>query len=181
MNEKNTLESLFENLEGSWDLQEPREGHRERFSRRLDGRAASPGRRSALWWKPLSIAAGILLLFGIGFITLRQETSLETQVAEIAPEVSETSRHFAGLIRQQVQELELQDSPETRPLIEDTLRQLEQLEADYRKMEADLVAGGNSKLILSAMITNFQTRIDLLQDVMLEIEQIKQFKNDSNA
>ena len=181
MNDKNTLESLFENLEGHWDLHEPREGHRERFSRRLQSRGGASQRRTAVWWKPLSIAASLLLLLGIGFVTVRQGASLEAQVAEMAPEVSETTRHFAGLIREQVREMELQDSPETRPLIEDTLRQLNQLDADYRELESDLVAGGNSKLILSAMITNFQTRIDLLQDVMLEIEQIKQFKNDSNA
>jgi hypothetical protein len=102
-------------------------------------------------------------------------------VAEISPEVSETSNYFANLVNQQVKELELESSPETQPLIEATLRQLDQLESDYRKMEQDLVGGGNSKLILGAMIRNFQTRIDLLQDVMMQIEQIKQFKNDTHA
>ena len=71
-------------------------------------------------------------------------------------------------------------SPETQPLIEDTLLQLEKLESDYVRMEQDLVAGGNSKMILSAMIQNFQTRIDLLQEVMKRIEEVKQFKNENH-
>jgi hypothetical protein len=65
-------------------------------------------------------------------------------------------------------------------MIADALRQLETLEKDYLKLEADLVAGGNSKFILSAMIQNFQTRIDLLQEVMNRVEEIKQFKNESH-
>ena len=55
--------------------------------------------------------------------------------------------------------------------------QLNKLEINYKKLEQDLLNGGNSKLILSAMITNFQTRIDLLQEVMDKIENIKTFKN----
>jgi len=57
------------------------------------------------------------------------------------------------------------------------MAQLTKLEINYKKLEQDLIGGGNSKLILSAMITNFQTRIDLLQEVMDKIENIKTFKN----
>ena len=48
---------------------------------------------------------------------------------------------------------------------------------NYKVLEQDLLNGGNSKLILSAMITNFQTRIDLLQDVLDQVENIKNLKN----
>ena len=48
---------------------------------------------------------------------------------------------------------------------------------DYIKLEGELLNGGNSKLILSAMITNFQIRIDLLNDVLNQIETIKNLKN----
>ena len=71
-------------------------------------------------------------------------------------------------------------TPETEPLIEDTLAQLTLLEDEYKKLEQDLVKGGDAKLELSAMITNFQTRIDLLREVMERVEEVKQFKNESN-
>lgn len=58
--------------------------------------------------------------------------------------------------------------------------QLKKLDKDYQKMQQDLLQGGNSKLILSAMITNFQTRIDLLNEVLEEIEDIKILKNYEN-
>ena len=59
--------------------------------------------------------------------------------------------------------------------------QLKKLKNNYGLLEKDLINGGNSKLILSAMITNFQTRIDLLQDVLDKIETIKNLKNYDDA
>lgn len=180
MKEKATLEELFKGLEGTFDQAEPAPGHRERFLNRLDtpGGVAAHGRN---WWKPLSIAAAIVLMLGSGLALLRPAQTLAQQVAEISPEASQTSFYFANLIEQQVRELEQFSGPETEPLIQDTLGRLALLEADYQRLEQDLVGGGNSKLILSAMITNFQTRIDLLQDVMAQIEQIQQLKDETHV
>lgn len=181
MKQNNSIEELFGKLEGSFDLASPPDGHRERFLDRLeqsDSRNDSSG--SNPWWRHLSIAASIALLLAASVFLFRPEPSLQDQVANISPEVSETSMYFAGLVSRQVEVLKEMGSPETQPLIEDTLRQLEKLELDYVRMEQDLVAGGNSKMILSAMIQNFQTRIDLLQEVMKRIEEVKQFKNENH-
>lgn len=180
MKEDYNIEDLFESLQGAFDRETPPAGHRERFRQRLAGQGGGVAASGRSWWKPLSIAASIILLLGTGLVLLRPAGTLEEQVAEISPEASQTSFYFANLIEQQIRELEDLSGPDTEPLIADTLRRLELLEADYRQLEQDLVAGGNSKLILSAMITNFQTRIDLLQDVMRQIETIKDFKDESH-
>lgn len=182
MKEHNTLESLFEELRGSFDTQQPPEGHRERFRSRLSrqGGGGSPETGKRSWWRPLAVAASVVLFMTASVFLLKPKPSMAQQVAAISPEVSETSMHFTSLVALQVRELQAAESPETQPLIDDTLRQLQSLEADYKKLEQDLVNGGNTNLILSAMITNFQTRIDLLEDVRKQIEQIKQFKNNSD-
>jgi hypothetical protein len=176
------IETLFETLAGSFDHKNPQEGHRERFRNRLEQQASvdSKEKRGNLWWRNLSIAATLALLLASSVFIFRGEPSLDAQVAEISPEASETARHFAGLVSIQIRELEDMSTPETKPLIEDTLSQLSTLEEDYKKLEQDLIAGGDSKLILSAMITNFQTRIDLLREVMERVEEVKQFKNETH-
>ncbi len=98
-------------------------------------------------------------------------------MAKISPEVGNTQVYFASLIEDQVKLLENESSPEAQKIISDTMIQLKKLETNYKKLETDLLNGGNDKLILSAMITNFQTRIDLLQDVINQIETIKNLKN----
>lgn len=181
MNQNDSIEELFGKLEGSFDVASPPEGHRERFRERLESSAGpSTGPKQGTWWRSLSIAASIALLLSASVFLFQQEPSMEARVAEISPEVSETSQYFAGLVTRQIQELQKMGSPETEPMIADALNQLQTLEKDYRKLEEDLVAGGNSKFILSAMIQNFQTRIDLLQEVMVRVEEIKQFKNQTH-
>jgi len=173
------LENLFEQLEGFFDIEEPALGHQDRFQEKLaqSGKVVTLGRKKISWWKPLSVAASIALLFAIGFGVYNTQNTLDENVAEISPEVSNTQFYFASLVEEQVKQLESENSPETKDIIDDTMIQLKKLESDYVKLENDLQNGGNGKMILSAMITNFQTRIDLLQDVLDQIETIKNLKN----
>lgn len=184
MKEKD-LEKLFEELQGQFDIENPENGHQERFYEKLNqpkGIATLQGRKKTIWWKPLSIASSVALILAVGFQLLTKEQSIREQVIEIAPEVSQTEFHFTSLIQEQIQVLENSKSPENEQLVDDTLKQLKKLETDYKKLEKELINGGNNKIILNAMIINFQTRIDLLQDVLTNIEEIKNLKlnNDAN-
>ena len=80
-----------------------------------------------------------------------------------------------------MQLLKEEKSPETAKLVDDTLAKLQELEEDYERLERELVNGGNSKLILNAMITNFQIRIDLLEEVLANVETIKNLKPQDDA
>ena len=129
-----------------------------------------------LGWKPLSIAASIIVLCVLGLQLVGSEPNIKEQIVEISPEVSQTEFYFASLIEEQVQQLKTYKSPETEQLVDDTLKQLNRLEEDYNGLEQELVDGGDSKLILNAMINNFQTRIDLLKEVLTTIESIKNLR-----
>ncbi len=176
---KDNLDQLFENLQGKFDLEEPKGGHQERFLEKLSqskGVVTLNTKKRSIW-RTLSIAASLALLCVLGLQVFNTKPSLKEQVVEIAPEVSQTEFYFANLIEEQVQLLKDEKSPETAKLVDDTLLQLDKLEADYVSLEQELVNGGNSKIILNAMITNFQTRIDLLKEVLTNIENIKNLKS----
>ncbi len=177
--ENDTINKLFDNLQGTFNMEEPQEGHQKRFLEKLEAskRVVSVQKRKASWWRPLSIAASVVILLGVGISLFNTSPSIDQQVAEIAPEVSQTEFYFASLIEEQVKQLEKESTPETKKIIDDTMIQLQRLETNYKMLEQDLLNGGNSKLILSAMINNFQTRIDLLQDVLHQVENIKNLKN----
>ena len=178
------IDTLFENLNGSFDYNEPGEGHRERFLAKL-----SPGERTlaarpprSKWRQALAVAASISVICFLAVFFTEPAPSVASQVAEIAPEASQTQLYFAGLIEEQIRELEAVNSPRTETLVADTMAQLHLLEADYNKLEQELLNGGNSNLILKAMVTNFQTRIDLLEEVLTYVETINNLNttNDEN-
>ena len=176
---KDNIHQLFDKLQGTFDTEEPAGGHQQRFLEKLQ---ASQGivsiqKKKNTWWRPLSIAASAVILLAIGLSMFNTSPTIEQQVAEISPEVSQTQFYFASLIEEQVRQLESESTPETEKIIDDTMVQLKKLDTNYKVLEQDLLNGGNSKLILSAMITNFQTRIDLLQEVLDQVENIKNLKN----
>jgi flagellar biosynthesis chaperone FliJ len=191
MKKENNIEELFKNLKGEFDHKEPSAGHQDRFLAKLNTlrEEASSVEESPIialhknrtkWFKYASMAAALALLLTVGWLFFNTPSKQE-QLAEISPEISNTQVYFTSLIKEQVALLEAQGTPETKVLITDTLIQLQRLEKDYQKLENDLLSGGNSKFILSAMITNFQTRIDLLNEVMTQIESIKNVKVNKDA
>ncbi len=181
--EKDNIEHLFENLKGSFDTEEPTNGHEGRFLEKLklgNKVTTTPVKKSS-WWKPLSIAASIAVLIAVIIGLFNQSNDRQEQMANLSPEVSNTQFYFASLIQEQVKELQSESAPETQKIITDTMVQLAILETDYTQLEKEMLSGGNDKILLKAMITNFQTRIDLLEDVLEQIETIKNLKNYNDA
>ncbi len=176
------IENLFKRLEGNFDLEEPRDGHELRFLAKLETRSPtkSNAKKSFIWWKSLAVAASLLLFCSIGLYFLSAPANTKEQLSQISPEAANTEYYFANIIADQIKKMHDKSTPETEKIIADTMLQLETLDRDYQKMQQDLLEGGNSKLILSAMITNFQTRIDLLNEVLEDIEEIKILKNYKN-
>ena len=180
--ENDNIKHLFKELKGAFDTEEPLDGHDQRFLTKLmaSSTPTKSTKKNGLWWKSLSIAATLAVLCSIGFNYVIPSPSVQQQVFKISPEITNSEYYFACLIKEQTKKLQSKSTPETQKLIADTMTQLNTLNSDYKKMERDLLDGGNSKLILSAMIINFQTRIDLLNEVMEQIEEIKNFKNYEN-
>ncbi len=178
MNDKD-LTALFREMKPEFDREEPRAGHQERFLSRLESRG-SEGTKGVSWWKPLAIAASVMLLLGTFLGSFTDILPSGDPMAEVSPEVSNTERYFAAVIQQQLTLLEKEDTPEARKLVSDAMAQLDLLETDYQQLRSDLLEGGDQKILLSAIVQNFQMRIDLLEDVMEKLETVKKLKVQEN-
>ena len=177
---KNTLDELFKDLEGSFDTQKTPEGHQRRFMDRLKQMEApvQPAAKRS-WWKPLSIAASIVVIIGLGFMmTQQQEAPMD--LASISPEMEQTQNFFTTAINAEIKKLEAFDSPETKALVDDALSKVADLEAAYDKLREDLTISGNDKRVVHAMIANLQNRIDLLEQVVVMVEDLNNLKSEKD-
>ncbi|MEZ4795343.1 MAG: hypothetical protein R2773_07730 [Flavobacteriaceae bacterium] len=179
MKQKDSITQLFENLKGTFDLEETPVGHEKRFMEKLHELHAKQSKPSRSWWKPLSIAATIALLLGVGFYSMDSKDS-SMDLASVSPEMEKTQSFFLTTINQEIETLKSFENEESKALVDDALRRLQVLENDYITLEADLASSGNDQRVIAAMIANFQSRIEILQQVITTLEEIKTLKANKN-
>lgn len=169
---KDSIEQLFDRLNGQLDIAEPDTAHNARFLEKLQSvHGQEKPVRKITWWKPLAIAASVALIF---MVTLSRNTDSEIrELADISPEMEETQTFFTQTIERELFEIQKQASPETQAIIDDAITRLTALETDYDKLKNDLSESGQDKRVIYAMISNFQNRIDLLQQVLEHLDAIK--------
>ena len=162
---ENKLDAFFS--ENNFDFQELHSGHLERFERKLN----QTKKNAKTSWKWLSAAASIILVFCFWLGSNHQKKQMD--LADVSPKMEEVQNYFASTIHQELKDLEKNRSLETEHIIEAALEQLEELEDGYKAFVKELNIEGNSKKIISEMIKNYQQRLEILENVLKQIEEIK--------
>jgi cytoskeletal protein RodZ len=153
--------------ENDFDFQEPHSGHLERFERKLN----QPKKTNRTSWKWLSVAASVVLVLGFWLGSNHKQQQMD--LADVSPKMEEVQNYFVSTIHQELKDLEKNRSLETETIIEEALEQLEELEDNYKTFVKELNTDGNTRKIINAMIRNYQQRLEVLENVLLQIEEIK--------
>ncbi len=172
----NNLNTLFKNLKEDFDIEIPGLGHQQRFLDKLNNQTETvvlntKPQRSI--WRPLiGIAASVALLISL-FVGFQQDSNSK-DLASVSPKMANTQDFFTNVITSELEKLNSEETPEFQNLIVDALFQIKILEENYEQLKIDLNDSGSDKRVIYAMITNFQTRIDILQNVVEQIDNLKQ-------
>jgi len=168
-----SLENKIKELKGQFDIEMPNVGHFERFKEKLDV-AQKP--KSTIW-KPLAIAASLLLLLSFSWNYLSEKERQELK--EVSPKMAETQAYFTSVLSQELKAIDKVKNLENKKIIDDGMAQLKILENDYLSLTIQLQVSNEDSRIIFAMIDNFQKRIEVLKSVLNQINITKQTKNNS--
>ena len=175
---KDNLEQKFKDLRGQFDVEEPRLGHFDRFEVRL---AKQPKKRP-VWnpktWQWIVMAASVALLFGVWVGNYSAKPGLE--LADVSPKMEETQSFFMSTIQQEIEQINTKRTENNQQIIDDAFEQLKILEENYNKLTIELDNSGKDKRIIYAMIANFQQRIEVLQSLLRQLDEIQQLNNTNN-
>lgn len=175
---KDNLKSVFKKFEGQFDTEEPVIGHQQRFLDKLNNTNTTvvTHKKSVFkLWKPLlGVAASLVVLLTVSFGVLKSNNT--TDLASVSLEMATTQHFFTTTITNELKKLNSEESPEYQDLIVDTMFQMKILEESYEQLKIDLNISGQDERVIYAMISNFQDRIELLQNVVEQINDLKQTK-----
>ncbi len=176
---KDTIDQLFENLEGSFNVQDAPEGHQHRFLDMLNNKPAVESKPTHYLKRVIAIAAVLAIIVTISGLFVNTNVQA-ADLASVSPEMEQTQSFFTSTINTELNTLKGFNTPETKVLVQDALKQIEILENKYELLKKDLVDSGNDKRVIYAMISNFQNRIELLEQVINKIEEVKNLNTQKN-
>jgi len=173
---KDNIDDIFKNLENQFDIEEPTIGHFNRFEAKLNKPEKSKNKFKL--YSLVAVAASVLLLFGVWIGDNFSNNGME--LANISTEMGETQSYFVAVIEKELQIVENERNSNTEQIINDALSQINKLEKQYRSLTLELKESTEDKRIIYAMISNFQKRIDVLQNLLTQIKIIKNSKSQKN-
>ncbi|TDU40235.1 hypothetical protein BXY82_2281 [Gelidibacter sediminis] len=174
---KNTIDHLFKIVHDDFDLEVPVDGHEQRFLERLHKKQRS---KKPAWttMKKLIAAIAAILIVAIGLFTVVKPQPQSNDLANVSEQLSQTQNFFTTVISSELSKLKSIRTAENDALVADALKQLEYLENNYERLKIDLKISGHDKRVVYAMISNLQSRIDLLENVLRAIENLKYIQSE---
>ncbi|WP_196887680.1 hypothetical protein [Aureivirga sp. CE67] len=172
-------------MNNKFDIHEPSEFHLERFEKKLKEQAdLSVPKKKSYQKYYLAIAASLLLLVGIGIGKIISPVTTVGKLqgkdlASVSPKMEKTQLYYTNVLNEELDKIRQLENPENKKVIDDFLKQIEKLETEYTKLTIELEKSGNQKVIF-AMISNYQKRIEILQNLILTLEKINSHKTINN-
>nr|WP_315156325.1 anti-sigma factor [uncultured Flavobacterium sp.] len=175
-NEDEKLDQLFAKFDSDWDVLAMPNNHESRFTDKLNNKTIKNRKRNL--YTTISIAATILMMFSLSFF-FKPEAKTNT-LTFASKETKQTDSIFTVLIKHELNKLKEKKSSQNQKIITDALEQMKILDNDYQKIIKEIATNGENKQIIYAMISNLQTRISFLQNVLTQIEATEQLNTQND-
>ena len=167
---KEKLDKIFQEKKNEFDFEEPNVGHFNRFEAKLNTKS-EPVQVKKTPWHWLAIAASVLLFFGYWLGNSNSNKGLE--LADVSPKMEETQGFYLATIHREIEVIKKQETTQNKQIIEDAFAQLEKLENNYQKLTLELKESNEDKRVVYAMISNFQRRLEVLQNLVDRLEELE--------
>lgn len=186
------IRKLFEE-EQKDSQQKMSEGHEARFLKKLDD--ALPVKTSIKKrFNVLQIAAGIVILIGLGFGASKffgNETIVPTEIVDnenpskndqlkslgdISPDFKKVEDYYLANINLELSKVK--QTPENKELFDGYVVRLAELNQEYKRLSVELTQHGPNELTVSALIDNLKLRLHLLYRLKEQLNDLNTSEED---
>ncbi|MFD2567931.1 hypothetical protein [Pseudotenacibaculum haliotis] len=142
-------------------------------------------RKRPVFW--LSVAASLALLVTVGVQLLYQKppitppTTEETNkisLGKISPELNTIETYYTNSIKLELSQLEMTD--ENKELVDSYLNKIGELTKEYKTLTKELNTKGVNDQTIDALISNLQLRLQLLQRLKKQLNNLKELNASKN-
>ncbi len=176
------MEDFIRENKQEFDDLEPRAGLWSKIENELPGEVQeTPKKREAKMFSlgfVLRVAASVVILMGLGFVIfVKSIEHRPVDLAAINPEYAKQQVQYSSLVESK--RVELKKMAETDPqLYKEFSSEIAQMDATYKKLNAELATSPNQQLVLQEMIRTLQAQLDVLNRQLSVIERFNEVKGD---
>jgi len=194
----NNLEKFIRDNRENFDAYKPSDGVWNNLEKEF-GAVPTKGLIRSMSWRKWAAAAAVLIFVSTGIIFLVKKDSAQldpgataktvpaqpkansndADIAGIDPEYAKEVTQFNQIIEARYVELKKIEK-EQPALYSQFAGDISKLDASYKALRSQLPVNPNKEMLLQAMIQNLQLQIDLLNQQLNIIHQIKQSKKSGN-
>lgn len=157
--------------------------HRNNFQDRLHKEVQhQPKKRNYRW---LQVAASVVLIvsLAIGYFgteTTPEETKLtkEISLGSLSPELKSIEKYYENIINYEISNLSVNDS--NKEILDGYLAKIGELSTEYKSLTTELNTKGVNDEIINALINNLQLRLQLLQRLKKQLNDLKKLNSKQN-
>lgn len=165
-------------------------GHEERFLEKLQQSLPEHKKTNRAWMK-VAASIAVILSVGVGYFLLNGNSNIENTVVDsdpinenqteftfgdLSPDLKKVENYYVANINLELAKLEV--SPDTKDLIDGFMEQLNNLNLEYKTLNAELKELGPNDQTITALIENLQLRLQLLQKLKRKLNELKLSKNE---
>lgn len=177
----------------SGEQEQLREGHLSRFEQLLEERMPEEQKSSKpkggifLWMKiaaVLIVAGGIVMMvYNNAFAKaedapivqapLEDKETVEPEIllSAISPEFKKVEDYYLASVNLEIARLEITD--DNKELIDAFMKQLSDLDAEYKSLNREITESGVSEEMVNAMIENLKLRVELMIKLKAKLKEMK--------
>ena len=170
------LEEYVKGHRREFDLDSPSEDLWGRIANKLDEQQVKQPLRLQRW---IGIAASLIAIMGISFLYTYHSRSQEVSIADVNPSFAKKEIRFASLIEEKKDSLQV-FAKENPALYKKFSADLGKLDADYDQLKQELQNSPNPRLIVRAMVRNLELQLEVINQQLTIIYQVKEFKKENS-
>jgi len=169
------LNKIFRNSNYEFNQLEPNEGHFLRFKQKLKG--SNGIKTDSNNWVWLYVAASILVVIGIFNFN---KPSATIDLRDVSSNMAETQNYYTSQIQKDIKFVINHKNKSNSTLINDAFKQLAILQKDYVTLTIALNESGADQRVIHAMISNYQKRVMILNNLISRLNDVKKIKSRNN-
>ncbi len=175
-----SLKKYIRKNRDSFDEKEPLEGHFDRFRQRLETR--KPAKKVNLFMVAAAAAiAGLILTGTLGILynnpSFGRFNRTELSLSVLSPELKEVEDYYVSQINTKYNQIKSLKDSSTPELEKEVNKTINDMDLGYYLLKKDLSDSPKQERIVSAMIQQYQIRIDMLDQILSTLQYFSQLNS----